>query len=132
VRGAWASCVEAGRLERAAAVPAVADEPDMKLIGKLGRDESLEDLVCGLRRCPRRQQAQPVGDAKDVRIDRKGGPAQGKHEDAGRRFGADSRQRGQPGARLIQRHRGQKREVVAAPLLCNALQYLLDAGGFRR
>src|SRR5581483_1682498 len=91
----------ASRVAGAAGVTAVADEHYVKEVLVFRRHLRLQAFLRFLRRELGVDQAEAGGDAVDVGIDGEGGLAQGKEEDAGRRFRADGGQAAQPVAGLV-------------------------------
>ncbi len=59
---------------------------------------------------PRRDEAQPQGDAMDVGIDREGGAAEREKQHDGRRLWPHAVDGRQPGQRLVERQVGQEVE----------------------
>ena len=72
-----------------------------------GRGEGEHPIVELLEGGARGQQAQPDGDAGDVRVDGNLAQAEREQEDAGGGLSPDARQCGELLARLRERHRGQ-------------------------
>jgi hypothetical protein len=108
---------------------AVGNEVQVERVIDLGRDKGLEQIVGLLAGRPVRGEAQPPGHPVDVGIDGKGGPAQREEEDDGGGLGADAGHGEKPRPRLFQTQLAQKRQLDLTPLLRDAAQRLLDAGG---
>lgn len=77
-------------------------------------------------------EAEALGDAFDVGVDREGGAAEGEEEYAGDRLGADARECAEPCAGFFERHGFEEGEVPIRGAFADSAEDGLDAWGLLR